>query len=468
MVTRRTDARRRRVLAEEFVPTSESDVVDRKPFQAYSYGANRRNQPKTTDLIPKRLPALITFLLLVVSVVAGLNLLAAEADSLTRIFGEESARSFAISGPGTLANWFCTVSLFLCSGVCLQLFWLRKHKRDDYGGMYRVWLLMAGMFFFASVDCAVDLRTIAARIFELLTHRSLLQTPWLMMTIELIVLAIVVIRMLYEVRASRFTLASVILVWLGFVGCIVVSRIDTSQQLAWVDPQVAYGNCMLAGCIGSLVSLTFYTRFVFLHAHGLIQRRSDSLVAAKPKKAKAKKEKKQKKARPARRVATVAEPAVESRPVTEREKTDAVPELRVASPTPESQPVAKTQTPKTPKTRKKPVVKQKPEPVVKQPPAPVEEPVAKQKPARAPGPLASRLAKAKKKPVVSQTPAPPKQQPTPSNPPKVKSSEAKSSKAGEDQLQQELENIDTIPMSKAERRRQRKLAKRAARDNKAA
>ena len=444
MVTRRTDARRRRVLAEEFVPTSESTVVDRKTFQAYSYGANRRNQPKTTDLIPKRLTALITFFLMVISVVAGLNLLAAEADSLTGIFGEEAARSFAISGPGTLANWFCTTSLFLCSGVCLQLFWLRKHKRDDYGGMYRVWLVMAGMFFFASVDCAVDLRTIAARLFELLTHRSLLQTPWLMMTIELIVLAIVVIRMLFEVRASRFTLASVVLVWLGFVGCVVLSRIDVSQQLAWVDPQVAYGNCMMAGCIGSLVALTFYTRFVFLHAHGLIQRRSKSLLAPK-------KTKKKKKARPARPTKTakkteVAESEsdpgrVETIPMTESE-------TRVSSATVNSPS-------KSTKIRRKPIVKQKP--VVKQAPV-AEKPAPEPKPAtRAPGPLASRLASAKKKAAVSQSSKqPPEPQPTSQQTTRSNTTKAKTSETKEDQLQQELESIDTIPMSKAERRRQRK------------
>ena len=164
MVTRRTDARRRRVLAEEFVPTSESAVVDRKPFQTYSYGANRRNQPKTTDLIPKRLAALGTFFLFVLSLVAGLNLLAAKADSLRTILGPEAVDSFAISGAGTLSNWVCSLSLFLCSAVCIQLFWMRKHKRDDYGGMYRVWIVMAGMFFFASADCAIDLRSILSLI----------------------------------------------------------------------------------------------------------------------------------------------------------------------------------------------------------------------------------------------------------------------------------------------------------------
>ena len=156
MVTRRTDARRRRVLSEEFVPTDQSAVAgNKKPMQAYSYGANRRNQPKTTDLIPKRSLALSFFFVLIIGIVAAINALAWYAVPLTEIVGEAGSRSLAIYGPGTLANWFCSVCLLLCAGVCLQLFLMRKHKRDDYGGMYRVWILMAAMFVLASIDLSL-------------------------------------------------------------------------------------------------------------------------------------------------------------------------------------------------------------------------------------------------------------------------------------------------------------------------
>ena len=122
MVTRRTDARRRRVLSEEFVPTEESAVAGTtKPMQAYAFGANRRNQPKTTDLIPKRAFALTLFFVLSVTIVAGLNSLAFYANSITGIIGEAGSRSLALSGPGTLSNWLCSISLFLCAGICTQL-----------------------------------------------------------------------------------------------------------------------------------------------------------------------------------------------------------------------------------------------------------------------------------------------------------------------------------------------------------
>ena len=296
MVARRTDARRRRVLSEEFVPTEQAALESNRPMQAYSFGANRRNQPKTTDLIPKRAVALVGFFLLIVSGIAALNALAWYAEPLATIIGEPGARALSLFGPGTLANWCCSISLFLCGGICVQLYLLRQHKRDDYGGMYRVWILMALMFVVASIDCAIDLRSIATKSFEFLTHRSLAGTPWLMLTIEMIVLAIIVLRMLFEVRASKFSLGVVLLVWVGFVGCIVLQNIQLPESLASVDQSMAYGNCMLLGCIGSLVALTVYTRFVFLHAHGLLRvkvkpekvanEEQTSTVAAKPAKSK--------------------------------------------------------------------------------------------------------------------------------------------------------------------------------------
>ena len=272
MVMRRTDARRRRVLSEEFVPTDESVVSGaNKPMRAYSFGANRRNQPKTTDLIPKRIISLCFFFLFAILCVATLNLSAIYSTEMAESMGESSAQVLAISGAGTISNWFCSLSLFLCAGICVQLYLLRQHRRDDYSGMYRVWILMAIMFVLASIDCAVDLRTIAAKVFEVATHRSLLQTPWLTMTIELIVLGLIAVRMLFEVKASRATLAAVTLVWLGFIGCVVFRSEDLLQSIPGLDSKLVYGNCMLLGCVGSLATLIIYTRFVFLHAHGLIQ-----------------------------------------------------------------------------------------------------------------------------------------------------------------------------------------------------
>lgn len=447
MVTRRTDARRRRVLSEEFVPTDQDAVAcSKKPMQAYSYGANRRNQPKTTDLIPKRAGAFGLFFIFVFSIIAGLNVLAANASSLVEFIGESATTSLAISGAGTLSNWICCVSLFLCSAICFQLFLIRKHKRDDYGGMYRVWILMAIMFLLASIDCAVDLRTIAAKLFEYLTHRSLLQSPWLMMTIESIVLAVIVIRMLFEVRASRFSLATVLVVWIGFVGCIVLQNTKLPEDIAWLDQNVAYGNCVLVGCVGSLVALTVYTRFVFLHAHGLIQLRIKKVAEAPEE-------------------SSLGETAAET-PSRKRSEPVKVSKPRIVTaeePQPAAQPTAKN-------TRKKPrIVTQSY--VSSQPAQQAAQPTktASSKPAR------KKKASAPVSSVQTTAPLAAKQQhkskssqPAQSTKKKPKPVSASSPSSQPDELQEELENIDTVSMSKSERRRLRKLAKRAAREKRAA
>lgn len=437
MVMRRTDARRRRVLSEEFVPTNESVVSnDNKPMRAYSFGANRRNQPKTTDLIPKRRLSLSLFFLFVVLCIATINVLALSANSLTEVIGEAGAESFAIFGPGTLANWLCCVSLFLCAGICLQLYLLRQHKRDDYAGMYRVWILMSIMFVLASIDCVIDLQTPTAKLFEHLTHRSLLQTPWLTMAIEMIVLGLIVIRMLFEVRVSKASLAAVVAVWIGFVGCIVLRNVQFSDSLAGITQNMAYGNCILLGCVGSQVALTMYTRFVFLHAHGLIQIK---VKAAKPKLAadtapEVKKTAKRKNPTPAK-AKTKVEPA---KPKVEEVEPETI-EF--------SQPVkANPPAPKTKSKRQKRKAATKPVPV----PAPEVTP----------------------EPVVEETSAfetfEPESPPTRSKSKRKKAAAKQASTANERIEEFEDEDSEILSMSKSERRRARKLAKRAARAQKAA
>ena len=456
MVTRRTDARRRRVLSEEFVPTDEAAVTgNNKPMVAYTFGANRRNQPKTTDLIPKRTLAVSLFFVLLAGIVAAVNTLAWYGEPLAEIVGEEGVRSLALFGPGTLANWFSSICLLLCAGICLQLFQMRKHKRDDYGGMYRVWILMSGMFLLASIDCAIDLRSITAKLFEFMTLRSLLQTPWLLMTIELIVLGIIVIRMLFEVRASKFSLAAVLLVWLGFVGCIVLRNTELPSDIAWLDQKTAYGNCILLGCVGSLAALTIYARFVFLHAHGLIKLKQ-----------KVKKVKPKAKARKKQADAVTTQPATTKK--TKKKKTaQPVPEPTVTTAAPKAAPQT---TSKKAATAKKTVA---PKTAAPKTAAPKNAATPKAKPA---SPLAQKQQQTKATKAAQQAEAESAAEPIVSTKEqkiaaareRVAQKKAAAQQKAAAEAEAALEDVETIPMSKAERRRQRKLANRAARAKKAA
>ena len=288
---------------------------------------------------------------------------------------------------------------------------------------------MAMMFLFASIDCAIDLRTISAKLFEHLTHRSLTQTPWLMMTIELIILALIVIRVLFEVRASKVSLACVVLVWIGFVGCIALRNIQLPENIDWVDQNIAYGNCILLGCVGSLVSLTVYSRFVFLHAHGLIR-----FKITKPTKQTGDSAANEKIAKGTRKKA----------------------KTKVAAPQPEAA-VSSTQTQKT-------TVKHKVVPASSDEPA-TAKPARKKKAAAAPTPKPQPTQTQSKKVVKQKVVTTAK----PASKPKQKpSTKPPASESSFDDIQEVLDEIDTVPMSKSERRRQRKLAKRAARAKKAA
>lgn len=282
MVARRTSSRRRRVLNDEIVRTDEgvdSELVetggDSKPrrsgWLAYSSGANRRNQPKTTDLLPKRWLPFSGVATLLVAIIGCLNLLAWFSPRLHQWIGDEGMSAFAISGQGTIANWFLLFLLILSSFVSLQIYSLRKHRRDDYQGSYRVWLWMSGLFLLASVDRVVGLQSIAANVFENVSQRTLASNQWVSLAIPVVLMSVVVARLILEVRNSRAAIASVVGVWLAFAGVLFLQTPYAAGELEHLDLGLISGNGWLVATTGLLLSLLVYARFVYLRAQGLIE-----------------------------------------------------------------------------------------------------------------------------------------------------------------------------------------------------
>jgi hypothetical protein len=310
MVDRRTNSRRRRVLNEEIVRTDEvaledqSAVSRRANLLAYSSGANRRNQLKTTDLLPKRWLAFSTVVTCLLSCVGLLNVLAFYAPSMGPYIGEHGLAAFAISGKGTLANWFICFLLIAASIASLQIYALRKHRRDDYQGSYRLWSWLAALFLLMSIDCAVDLRTILMSLFESLTHRTM-DGSWLLLAIPIVILAVVSIRCMFEVRASSGAMTTVFLVWMTYSAAVLANTPAVKQQLAQFDVPMIFGNCVLLATAGLVIAHLVYARFVYLHAHGLIERAApvQKEAASKAKKKTTKQRQSTAKDKPAEEVA---------------------------------------------------------------------------------------------------------------------------------------------------------------------
>ena len=220
MVIRARNQRRRRVVIDEVASTNAQTEkvkktrttkkqVEKKEARAYSYGANRRNQLKTTDLIPKRFLAFALVLLGLLAAIGLLNLLAAMAPHWTNVLGE-SGQTLAISGQGTVSNWFVSFLLIISGIASLQIYALRQHRCDDYCGTYRLWIWLSALFLLASMNCAVDLRALATGCFESLFQMQLGQSLWTVLTIKFVLLTSLVGRGIFEaVSYTHLTLPTI-------------------------------------------------------------------------------------------------------------------------------------------------------------------------------------------------------------------------------------------------------------------
>ena len=302
MVLRRSDARRRRMVIDPTVPAddvaadnAQSTTTKRskkkptvtKPddVRAYSYGADRRNQLKTTDLIPKRVLSYMLVLMAMLLSIAFINFCSTHASQWSAQVGEAGMSTLAIQGQGSLASWYSSFLLIISGMASIQIYALRQHRCDDYRGTYRLWIWMAILFLLASVNCVVDLGGLATNLVQAFTSQSFSDRPWLPITIKLTALSLLVARGLYEVRKSRGSFALVVVVWVAYSVAAVMQLPAAKESLVNLGSEKVMGNCILFGTSALLLAHLTYARFIFLRAHGLIT------VKVKTKRAKKKKTK---------------------------------------------------------------------------------------------------------------------------------------------------------------------------------
>ena len=314
-MTVRRNGRRRRLMSEEYVSTSvETDqnateqgtpVTETElKKRAYAIGADRGCQLKTTDLFPKQIwvIALCGFMLLLI--VIGLNVLNAYAAQWQPYIGDASVRAISMVGPGTLASWMLCVMLLTTGLASLQIFALRQHRCDDYGGTYRIWLIVPPIFFVASVAAIVDFEAIIFHIASVARLTSGTDESLLPMTIKLAVVALLMVRLLFEIRDSKAAFSMLVVAWLTVAISTVLNTRWAEQRISSQDLAIMYPNAVLISAISLMLAHLFYVRFVYLHAHGEIAVRKRRPATAKTKATKSKSTRTKKVSKPKTKSAT--------------------------------------------------------------------------------------------------------------------------------------------------------------------
>ena len=247
---------------------------------AYASSALRRHQNKTTDLFPKRPLAITLMICALVAVVGLFNYLA----TLNPISAAGHSSALALNETGSLSSWFSSFLLILSGLASLQIYALRQHRNDDYRGSYRIWIWMAVIFLIASMNSVVDFgtlfSTVAGTFFDTATTSP--QTVfWWLFAAKIVALTGLVVRGVFELRASKSALVMVALVWIAYATSLII-QIPQARNSIVSNYDTVYGNCLLIGTVSVFMMVVFYTRYVFLAANSMLNVKKKTAKKKKP------------------------------------------------------------------------------------------------------------------------------------------------------------------------------------------
>lgn len=97
-------------------------------------------QSRLTDLVPMGLSTYLFMLLAAAGVIASLEALYWFMPQLASMTTDGRVAAFDLDGEGSLAVWFSSTMLLLSAAAAVLVFTVRRFRRDDYHGRYRVWI----------------------------------------------------------------------------------------------------------------------------------------------------------------------------------------------------------------------------------------------------------------------------------------------------------------------------------------
>jgi len=264
-------------------------------------------------LIPKRWFAYSTVVVLLMGAIALFNGLAIYSPLLRSYVGDAGVAAFSLQGSGTLASWFASVLLAFSAAFCVQVYYLRRHKCDDYRGSYRLWLWAFALFAVLSVSATVGLGHIVQNVVATTAGALPSIGPVsILVVVACVTLTAMAMLATWETRVSRGAISLIVFSWLaGLVSILSVEPV-VHNRLAEMNLIAVASNAWLAFCSCAFLAVLTYARYVYLAANGMLTVRQ---VESKPVKKQVEKQASQVAAKPAvkrsaqKRPATAAKPA---------------------------------------------------------------------------------------------------------------------------------------------------------------
>jgi hypothetical protein len=232
-------------------------------------------QPRLTDLIPLRLRFFAILLVIGLGTIAGLEQLYAWRPRILQWTQSSRVAALDLAGGGTLAAWFASVVLALAGLTAILVFTVRRHKRDDYHGHYRVWLWAAACWFLMSLDAVAGLRHTLGEILISLSGTRLWGdgSLWWLIPYGFLVGGIGT-RLVVDMRRCRLSTGILLVAAACYLGAISTRLGGIAVGTETLRVMLLHG-AVLAGNFFVLLSMGLHGRYVLLDAQGLLPRRQD-------------------------------------------------------------------------------------------------------------------------------------------------------------------------------------------------
>ncbi len=238
-------------------------------------------QWRLTDLVPLRLSTYLLILLAASAIIAGLEMLYYVMPQIDSMTTDGRVAAFDLDGEGSLAAWFSSTTLLLAAAVAMVVYTVRRFRRDDYHGRYRVWIWAALVFLLMSIDEAGSLHEGFKELMTWTTGNRVFGdgSVW-WVAAYFCLLGPIGSRLVADMR----TCGTSTLAMFAAASCYVLAVV---AQLEGVLPQSGARGVMLEegaemfGNVFLLLAMLLHARFVVLDAEGLLpERRRRSLVDA--------------------------------------------------------------------------------------------------------------------------------------------------------------------------------------------
>ena len=243
--------------------------------RSQNYGAAEflDEQARLTDLVPMRLSTYLVIFLGALAIIGVLEALYSSMPSLASMTTDGRVAALDLDGEGSLAVWFSSLTLLLASVTAVLVYTVRRFRRDDYHGRYRVWIWAAAVFLVMGIDETASLHEGFKEMMTWLTGNRVFGDGSIWWVVAyFFVLGPVGSRLVADMRESGWSIMAIF----AAAACYIVAVVT---QLEGILPQAGAQAVMLEegmemlGNVFLFLAMLLHARHVILDAEGLLPER---------------------------------------------------------------------------------------------------------------------------------------------------------------------------------------------------